>query len=279
MNITILGCGYVGSAIAQKLRQDSRYLITVTTTTAERIPELQGIADRVVVVKGNDAEGLRSLLQDQVRLMVTIAPGGNQQVDADGYRDTYLQTARTLVDVLEQSVSVRQVIYTSSCSVYGDRHGNWVDETSPVAPDGANGEILHQAEQILLSAAIANRSICILRLGAIYGPKREIVRRFGKLAGTTCPGTGNHFTNWIHLDDIVAAAELALTQELSGIFNVVSDLPLTIRDLFDQMCDRHNLPKVEWDPSQQRTRSNDRRVSNQKLKAAGYELIHPQLEV
>ena len=278
MNITILGCGYVGSAIAQKLRQ-SQNLITVTTTTLKRVPELETIADRVVVVKGDDEAGLRSLLHEQERVIVSIAPGGEQQVGADSYRDTYLNTAKTLVDVLKQTAGIKQVIYTSSCAVYGDRHGEWVDETSTVEPNSPNGEILYETEQVLLSAATEARGICILRLGAIYGPGQEIADRFSELAGTTRPGSGKHFTNWIHLDDIVAMLEFAITHHLTGIFNGVNSTPLTSRELFDQMCDRYNLPPVGWDASLPRTRKNDRQVSNQKIRAAGYSLIHPEISI
>ncbi len=277
MNITILGCGYAGSAIAQKLRHSSN-LITVTTTTLERVPDLEAIADRVVVVKGDDEAGLRSLLHDQDRLIVSVAPSGEQQVGADGYRDTYLNTAKTLASVLKETASIKQVIYTSSCAVYGDRHGEWVDEDSIVKPNTPNGEILDKTEQVLLAAA-SEALICILRLGAIYGSGQEIVDRFSEFAGTTRPGSGNHFTNWIHLDDIVGIIEFALTHQLSGIFNVVNSTPVTSRELFDQMCNQYHLPPIEWDASLPRTRKNDRQVSNQKIRAAGYSLIHPKISL
>jgi len=59
---------------------------------------------------------------------------------------------------------------------------------------------------------------------------REFKKRLSGLAGTTRPGTGNHFTNWIHLDDIVSASELALARQLEGVYNVVNDVPITARE-------------------------------------------------
>jgi len=41
-------------------------------------------------------------------------------------------------------------------------------------------------------------SVCILRLGGIYGPRRELVKIFGRVAGTIRPGNGEDATNWIH---------------------------------------------------------------------------------
>jgi len=37
-------------------------------------------------------------------------------------------------------------------------------------------------------------SVCILRLGGIYGPRRELVKIFGRVAGTIRPGNGEDAT-------------------------------------------------------------------------------------
>ena len=52
---------------------------------------------------------------------------------------------------------------------------------------------------------------------------------------------------------------------------------LTLRDLCNQVCDRYNLEQVIWDSSQPSLRDNNVRVNNQKIKAAGYNLVHPDL--
>ncbi|MGG6298331.1 SDR family oxidoreductase [Leptolyngbya sp. AN02str] len=283
MNITIIGCGYVGTAIARYWHQASEHQLTVTTTTTDRLEELGAIAQRSVVLQGADASALHTVLQHQEVVVVTVAPTGNQQVDADGYEQTYLGTCKNLVAVLPQVPTVRQVIYTSSCSVYGDAHGNWVDETTPITPDNRHSEILYEAEQILLSGAKAHLRpdvrICIFRMGAIYGPGRDIKHRFAKLAGTTRPGTGEHFTNWTHVDDIVAAVEFARDRQLHGIYNLVGDTPVTAHELMDRVCEQSGLPAVQWDPTVPRSRSNNRRVSNQKLQQQGYHFLHPALEI
>jgi len=115
---------------------------------------------------------------------------------------------------------VRQLIYTGSYAVYGDREGAWVDEASPVAPANPNGHSC-ETEQVLLSASSDDMSVCILRLGGIYGPRRELVKIFGRVAGTIRPGNGEDATNWIHLDDIVAAIKFARQHRLQGIYNLV----------------------------------------------------------
>jgi nucleoside-diphosphate-sugar epimerase len=174
---------------------------------------------------------------------------------------------------------VQQLIYTGSYGVYGDRDGAWVDESSPVAPANANGLILAQTEQVLLSASSEALQVCILRLGGIYGPDRELVKIFGRIAGTTRPGNGLDATNWIHLDDIVSAIEFARVNRLQGIYNLVDDSHLTRRELLDRVFEQHHLPKVEWNAALKSDRPYNARVRNQKIKDAGYQLIHPHTQI
>ena len=116
-------------------------------------------------------------------------------------------------------------------------------------------------------------------MGGIYGSGRELVKIFRNAPGTIRPGSGEDITNWIHLDDIVAAIEFARQHRLQGIYNLVDDAHLTSRELLDRMCEKHNLPKVLWDSSLKSVRPYNALVSNQKIKDAGYQLIHPQMIV
>lgn len=273
MNVAIIGCGYVGMAIARYWRQKLGFAVTATTTTPHRVTELSAIAQKVIVVKGDDPVGLQSVLQNQEIVLLSIGAKS-----ADVYEETYLQTAQNLVSVLKQSPYVRQLIYTGSYAVYGDRNGAWVDESSPVAPANPNGQILVDTEQALLSVSSDDMNVCILRLGGIYGPGRELVKIFGRAVGKTRPGNGSDATNWIHLDDIVAAIEFTRSNWLQGIYNLVDDAHLTSRELLDLVFEQHSLPKVLWDESLD-TRPYNARVSNQKIKDAGYQFIHPQMIV
>lgn len=59
MNIAIIGCGYVGCAVAQLWQQKTNFMITATTTTPERVRTLQTLAHKVVVIQGHNREGLK----------------------------------------------------------------------------------------------------------------------------------------------------------------------------------------------------------------------------
>jgi nucleoside-diphosphate-sugar epimerase len=272
MKVAIIGCGYVGYAVAQYWRQKMDFVVTATTTTPERASELQKVAEKVVVTQGNDPEGLKAVLHDQEVVLLSIGAKG-----ANVYEETYLHTAKTLVSVLLQNPQIKQLIYTGSYSVYGDRNGVWVDEETPLAPANLNAHILRKTEEILLAAETDNLRVCILRLGGIYGTGRELVKIFGRFAGTTRPGSGKDITNWIHLDDIVGAIEFVRYHNLQGIYNLVDDSHLTSQELLDSLFEKHNLAKVVWDNANKSNRPYNAWVSNQKLKDAGYEFIYPKI--
>ncbi|BDI19185.1 NAD(P)-dependent oxidoreductase [Nostoc cf. commune SO-36] len=272
MNVAIIGCGYVGYKVAQYWQQKMNFVVSVTTTSPERVPALQSVSQRVVVTCGNDLDSLKSVLQNQDVVLLSVGAK-----DRESYEETYLQTAQSLVSTLQQIKSVKQLIYTGSYAVYGDRNGVWVDEETPLAPANLNAQILRKTEDVLLSASSENLRVCIFRLGGIYGTGRELLKIFSRYSGATNPGNGEDITNWIHLDDIVGAIEFAREHRLQGIYNLVDDAHLTSRDLLDSLFEKHNLPKVKWDTTVKSTRPYNAWVSNEKLKEAGYQLIHPQI--
>jgi len=259
MRITIVGAGDVGAALARHWQADSNLEITVTTTREERRAALAGLADQVRVLRADQADVLAEALAEAEVAVFCLAPTGDQQVDANGYRATYRDGMATLQRLLPNLPRLRQIVYTGSCSVYGDAGGAWVEETTPPAPADAHGRILLESEGLLAACRSASRRVCVLRLGAIHGPGRELADRFMPLAGSTRPGSGSHHCSWIHRDDVVGAVAAA-----------VQDAVLRAR----------GLEPLQWDPTCVLERSPaDRRISNRRLHQLGYQLRHPRLEV
>ncbi|MEM9154145.1 MAG: SDR family oxidoreductase [Cyanobacteria bacterium P01_F01_bin.33] len=267
----IIGCGYVGSVVS-RLWCQAGASVQVTTTSPERLPELNAIASEAVVLRGDDRSALSEFLRNcQIILLSIGAP------NAKAYEATYLNTARTMAAVLPECPNVEQVIFTSSYSLYGDRQGAWVDEDTEISPTTPNAEIMAATERSLLAAATPELKVCILRLGGIYGPGREISKIFSRIAGQTRPGEGREASNWVHLDDIVGAIDFARDRQLGGIYNLVNSNPLTVKQVIDLALSTHDLPLVTWDASQSSTRPYNIKVSNQKLRNAGYIFQHPTI--
>ncbi|NER78721.1 MAG: NAD-dependent epimerase/dehydratase family protein [Leptolyngbya sp. SIO1D8] len=267
MKAAIIGCGYVGTAVAQHW-QTQGVDVLATTTRAERVQELKTVADRVEILRGTDAEHLQAALAD--RQVVLLCVGSKRGAN---YADTYLSTAQTLARILP-NVAVEQLIYTSTYSVYGQHHGAWVTEEMPVAPVTENGKIIAATEQTLLETTTPHRQVCILRLGGIYGPGRTLEKIYSRATGTTRSGTGNEGSNWIHLEDIVGTIDWVRQHRLSGFYNLVQDEILTVRELIGAVCERYNLEPICWDETKPSDRPYNVRVSNAKLKRTGYQFNH-----
>ncbi len=265
MKIGIMGCGYVGQALASKWKQEGHY-VSVTTRKPERVASLQAFANEIYLL---NSQPLATFLSQQEALLISVAPDSSSD-----YATTYLQTARQVAEQVIKSPSLQQIFYTSSTSVYGDHQGEWVDEALPLVPTHEKTKILYEAEKILLNCPSNHLSVCILRLGEIYGPGREIEHRLRRMQHQSFAGKGDSYTNLIHLTDIIQALDFALRHCLHGIYNLCSDFHLPRRLFYDKVCQQEGLGPIRWDPSQDNFHVGNKRVSNQKIKQAGFTFTH-----
>jgi nucleoside-diphosphate-sugar epimerase len=276
MHLTIVGCGFVGLALARQLQDDrSQLTLTLTTTSEERLAELRPLAEQARICDATDAISLKQSLRDAEIAVFCLGPKGNSQVDEDGYRNTFVDSFHCLTDLLPQLPQLRQIIYTSSCSVYGDAQGAWVSESTPTNPSNGHGAVLVESESLLLAIDQPQRRVCILRLGALHGPGREFKDRFENLAGQTRPGRGQQFTNWVHVDDVAGAIRAAMTEMWCGVINVVNDQPIRLAELIDRTLSSEGLEPIQWSNGS-KTTSSGRRIRNTRLHALGYVLKHPK---
>jgi cupin fold WbuC family metalloprotein len=280
MRITIVGCGDVGTALARHWSGDPALKLTLTTTREQRRTELEPLAERVEVLRAEDREALRAALSEAEVAVFTLAPGGDRPVDEDAYASTYRAGFEALQAVLPDLPQLRQILYTGSCSVYGDAGGAWVDEDTPASPGDGHGRVLLDSERLLEECRAPGRAVCVLRLGALYGPGRELAPRFRRLAGSTRPGTGGHHSHWIHRDDVVGAIARAVSQRWDGVINLVDDRPVPVAELLERACEASGEEAIRWDPAAGTGPAPaDRRIRNTRLHRLGYELLHPQVHL
>jgi nucleoside-diphosphate-sugar epimerase len=272
LRITIIGCGWLGQALARHWH--GRHDLVVTTTRSERLPELEPLGARAVLLRGDDQPAMARALAEADAVVLTLAPTGDRQVDAEAYAATYLSTCRCLLGLLPALPQLRQIVYTSSCGVYGDAAGGWIEESTPPDPRDAHAAVLLQTEQLLSTAAEVaverELAVALLRLGALHGPGRELGPRLARLAGGRRPGDGGTWSNWIHQDDAVAAIDRVVERHFSGVLNVVDGQPATLRQLLDEACAARGLEPVVWGSGEPvEPGLPNRRIRNTRLLALG----------
>lgn len=268
MNYAILGSGYIGTALA-KFWLAKGVKVRCSTTTPDKAAALRSLTEDVQVFYGNDSASVARFLQDVSVLAVMVAPGRN-----GSYRSTYLETALT---VARASKTLRYLLYTSSTSVYGNCSGEWVDEQQVPQPESESGRILLEAENAYRALLPKTCSLCILRLGGIYGPGRTWEERISRMQGQTLPGSGASYTNMIHQEDIVAAIDWCVEHGKTGVYNLVNDEHVPRKELYDRLAERLGVAPVSWDEAGVSLHAGNKRVSNEKIKQAGFHFAHPHL--
>ena len=284
MKIAIIGAAYTGMEAARHLQQLG-HTITVTTTSDRRVADLEAVADRVIVMRGNDRNKMRELLAGQDAVLMTVAGGmvekeGKFVMDLDLYTDTYVGTAQSLVESLDAAPDLQQIIFTGSWSVYGNAGGaDEVDEDTPPTPGSPFQQVYADTEAILFGAASEQLQVCVFRTGTIYGPQvgyipRQLPAQTLPLAGQTVPFDGDSPATIIHRDDVVGALVYALDNKLSGIYNLVNDISESKADFMGRFIAQAKLDPITWAGHG----TGPKTLSNQKIKDAGYVFLDPRAE-
>jgi nucleoside-diphosphate-sugar epimerase len=180
--------------------------------------------------------------------------------------------------------ALRWIGYLSTVGVYGDHDGAWVTEESECRPrPGRSRDFRLEAESEWRSfAAQLGATLAILRLSGIYGPGRNA---FVNLANGTArriikPG---QIFNRIHVDDIAGALRHLAAGEVAGVFNVTDDEPSPPQDVVSFAAALMGVeppPEIDFaaadlSPMARSFYGETKRVSNARLKAAGYAFCRP----
>lgn len=259
LNIVIAGCGYLGSELARQLTASGDHVTGIVKSTGDPL-------DGVSLVTGDitDRESLAAV-RDQIagEIDAVVHCASTRGGDAESYHEVYAVGADNLMAALHP----KRMVFTSSTSVYGQTGGEPVDETSATIPLRQTGEILLDAEGIVTGAGGV-----AVRLAGIYGPRRSVVlKRFFEGVATIDEGV-ERVINQIHRDDAASAIAHLLRHEVSGVFNVADDSPITQRALYSFLAlhfDRPMPPDAPRSIGKRRGWTN-KAVSNAKLRASGW---------
>lgn len=258
MRVLIAGCGYVGSALAAELvaRGDEVHGLK---RTAEGLPD--GVAPVVADVTHPATLGQVPADVDAVVYAVSA-----DRRDEAAYRAAYVDG---LANVLEASGRVERFVHVSSTAVYGQTDGSWVDEDSPTEPSAFSGRILLEGEELVRRAGGT-----VLRLAGIYGPTRTRLVDRVRSGRATCPPEVR-YTNRIHRDDCAGAlAHLLRLDAPAPVYNAADDDPAERCQVLTWLADQLGAPTPQRaaEPS---ARGGNKRVSNRRLTASGYDLRYP----
>lgn len=143
-----------------------------------------------------------------------------------------IESTRLLVNHVANEPNPPALIGASAVGFYGDRGDDLLDETSSRGT-GFLADLAAAWETEALRAREAGVRTVVCRFGVVLdrdgGALPRMVKPFRFGAGGRL-GHGRQWLSWVALEDAVAALEFAVTNDLSGVYNVVSPQPVTNRE-------------------------------------------------
>ena len=265
--ILIAGCGDVGTALGLSLAERGHDVFGARRS-AHRLPEPL----HPLPVDLTDPREIERAVPAVDAVVYAVAAGSR---DEGAYRCAYVDGVSALLEVLEaRAEPPRRVFFVSSTSVYGERGGEWIDETAPLAPRGFAGESLAAGERRMLASPIP---ATVVRFAGIYGPGRGWMIERAR-AGARCAGDPPKFTNRIHRDDCagVLAHLVDLGDRCDDAYIGVDDAPVEECEVLEWLAARLRAPaprRVRG--GEAASRGSGKRCSNARLRASGYRFRHP----
>lgn len=166
-----------------------------------------------------------------------------------------IESTNFLIEALVQPP--KKFIFSSSISVYAPSNGEVITEDSLVGTDDPYGMSKLFCEKMLEEWASAfNVDLCILRVGAVYGPGEE---RYRKIAGTFVEkalkgepivirsSNGSERRNLVYIDDVVeyiVEAMLNKDIDINGVVNIVGDCEISVSDLAKMIIDESQSSSI-----------------------------------
>jgi nucleoside-diphosphate-sugar epimerase len=238
------GTGFIGSHIAKQLRDRGDEVLALART-AEKGKELEAIGCEVVLGDlGDDAaiasgmEGCDAVIHGAAVYEVGIPPSEHEAMRKANVEGT----ERVLRTALEKKIP--KVVYISTVAVFGNTHGEVVDETFEA--DGKSftsfyEQTKYEAHQIARRLADQGLPLVIVQPGGVYGPgdHSELMNRTkmvlaGKMPMIPFPDFGMVI---VHVEDVAAGVILALDKGEVGESYVIGADCATNRQLVETVAD------------------------------------------
>ena len=255
------GLGYTALALARTLVA-AGWQVTGTCRETSHAEEARALGLEIVIFdRDHPIADLDRHFSRATHLLSSVPPDdrGDPVLDVHG------------AAIAKATPNLRWIGYLSTTGVYGNRQGDWVDETSALTPTGERGRRRLAAETEWLALPLAAH---LFRLAGIYGPGRSALDtvRSGKARRIVKPG---QVFSRIHVEDIAQVLQASIARPNPGAaYNVCDDDAADPAEVITYACKLLNVPPPPAVPFADATLSpmarsfyeDNKRVKNARIK-------------
>jgi len=260
------GAGFIGSNIV-KLLLDKGHTVAVLDNLSSGYRCNLDPFPQVRFIEGDvrDPDTVSQAVEGTEAIFHLAASVGNTRSIEHPLEDSEINVLGTL-RVLEAArhVGVRKVVFSSSAGIFGELKTLPIREDHPVEPDSPYGASKLAAEKLCLAYAKLYPLECVcLRYFNVYGPNQRydaygnVIPIFAHRMLHGEPliiyGDGEQTRDFVNVRDVAQANyQAALSNGVSGAFNIASGTRITINRLAELMCQASGIPAtIEHGPPRQ----------------------------
>ncbi|MGW6780482.1 SDR family oxidoreductase [Brucella pseudogrignonensis] len=273
MRIFLFGAGYSARAFSRLMTGEAER-IDGTTRNEQNFPLLEKSGIAPIIFDGETASpDLIDRLAKSTHVVISISPRESGDPSLAIVEEALRRPGNT----------IRWIGYLSTVGVYGNHDGNWIDETAPLAPTSRRS--LERVEAESAWEALSERHgtpVALLRLSGIYGPGRNAFVNLERGTARRIIKDGQVF-NRIHVDDIAGSLRFLAGTNSGGAFNITDSEPAPPQDVVAYAAELMGVaipPEIPFEeadltPMGRSFYGENKRVSNKRIKALGYDFIYP----
>ncbi|TLU98039.1 NAD-dependent epimerase/dehydratase family protein [Dyadobacter luticola] len=267
--ISILGCGWLGFSLAQRLRrQPSTQEIRGSTTSMEKVFKFANNGIEAHLFDLNP--GFPDQNEDNENffkvdtLVISLPPRLTK--NEPGF---YPKQIEAVVEKIQAS-EITDILFISSTSVYPDLN-RVMSETDVTKPEHSASPEMVLAEN-LVQALSPERNVTIARLAGLLG--------YNRIPGKYVQGQKNMLTgeipvNYIHRDDAATILAIMIEKGLKNeTYNIVAPHHPTRAEIYQKSCDQFGWEAPTY--AQNAEKPAFKVISGEKLdKDFSYSLLYP----
>ena len=245
-SVTIIGCGWLGRQLAQRLLSEG-YQVRGSTRTPAKLPELEQIGieahqldlSRTATIDATRSEEQEQRLWGADQLVIAIPPGRGAEEPVSQYGASVMSALLAY----RRATTSGRVLFTSSVGVYGDMSGPVTESTAITSPSPRQARLLLAESQVI---AQSQRPHLILRLGGLYGKDRDPGKQLAGRSGLARGEAPTNLVSGARVVEVMTALLHAPFWQYNGVVNVVDPTHPSRRERYTAYAKTHDLPLPDF---------------------------------